>query len=39
MIAIGVREAGVTEIKKGLSASDRVLTSSVPKELTKGLSG
>jgi RND family efflux transporter MFP subunit len=38
LIAIGVREAGVTEIKKGLSVSDRVLTSSVPKELTKGLS-
>jgi RND family efflux transporter MFP subunit len=35
-VSIGVRETGVTEIKKGLTTSDRVLTSSVPKALTKG---
>jgi RND family efflux transporter MFP subunit len=31
-VAVGVREAGVVEIKKGLTASDRVLTSPAPAE-------
>jgi macrolide-specific efflux system membrane fusion protein len=35
-VSIGVRETGTTEIKKGLTTSDRVLTSAVPKALTKG---
>jgi RND family efflux transporter MFP subunit len=35
-ISVGVRETGVTEIKKGLTASDRVLTSAPPSAATKG---
>jgi RND family efflux transporter MFP subunit len=30
-VSVGVREAGVTEVKKGLTASDRVLTSALPR--------
>jgi macrolide-specific efflux system membrane fusion protein len=32
-VAIGVREGGVTEVKRGLTTSDRVLTSPAPKPL------
>jgi hypothetical protein len=39
-VLVGVREAGVTEIKKGLTAADRIVTSSVtsstPRTLPKG---
>jgi hypothetical protein len=34
-VSVGVREAGVVEIKKGLNPSDRVLTSAVPQGATK----
>jgi RND family efflux transporter MFP subunit len=34
-VSVGVREAGVVEIKKGLTASDRVLTSPAPQGLPK----
>ncbi len=34
-VSVGVREAGVVEIKKGLTASDRVLTSPMPRGLPK----
>jgi macrolide-specific efflux system membrane fusion protein len=36
-VSVGVREAGVVEIKKGLTASDRVLTSPAPQGLPKSL--
>jgi RND family efflux transporter MFP subunit len=35
-VSVGVREAAVTEIKKGLAASDRVLTSALPIAPPKG---
>jgi RND family efflux transporter MFP subunit len=35
-VSVGVREAGVTEIKKGLTAADRVLTSAPPVAPPKG---
>ena len=35
-VSVGVKEAAVTEIKKGLTVSDRVLTSAPPSGLSKG---
>ena len=35
-VSIGVREAGVTEVKKGVTTADRVLTSAPPTAPSKG---
>jgi macrolide-specific efflux system membrane fusion protein len=35
-VSVGVRQAGVTEIKQGLTASDRVLASAPPNAAAKG---
>ncbi len=35
-VSVGVREAGVTEVKRGLTTSDRVLTSALPGAPPKG---
>jgi hypothetical protein len=34
-VSVGVREAGLVEIKKGLAPSDRVLTSAAPPAIPK----
>ncbi len=36
LVTIGVREAGVTEIKRGLTTSERILTSAAPTVPSKG---
>jgi RND family efflux transporter MFP subunit len=36
LVTIGVREAGATEIRKGLTTSDQVMTSSAPSVASKG---
>jgi RND family efflux transporter MFP subunit len=35
VVSVGVREAGITEIRKGLTTAERVLTSSAPKASVK----